>query len=178
MRDDTLKLIAIKQFQRTARHGDSCVAWRKPGRKRVDAAFLLEHVDLRHRHARRDRHLLYHISQAPTQRVLNIRRDKCSAHLPCDGAATGGERGRLEHAGTKYEQRCQQRRTDQDAGVVTCEVADRIAVAGLGEGVQRKADDQGHAGNDHDRREDIGADQASRGLARLVLCREEVHEAA
>ena len=176
MCDDALQFITLKQFKRATCDGDRRVAWRKACRKRIDAAFFFEHVDFRNGHARCDCHLLNDIAQAPPQRILNIGRDQRPTHLPRDGATAGRKGSFLIHAGTEDKCRCQQGHADRYRPVLGEETGGCVgAIACPSETKQRETDNGRHTGNDEDRCNDVGGNQAPGYSARLVLRGEEGH---
>ena len=56
--NDALQFVARKQRDAAARDADGGVARRVAGSKGIDALFVVEHINFRHRHARRDGHFL------------------------------------------------------------------------------------------------------------------------
>ena len=64
VRDHALQFVALELVEAAPRHGDRGIGGRVAGGERVDAGFVLEHVDFRHRHAGGDRHFLDHVAQA------------------------------------------------------------------------------------------------------------------
>ena len=74
MGDHALELVAVEVLERAARDGDRGVAARAPGRERVDARFLLEHVDLRNGQPGGERHLLDDVDEAALRAGRCLRR--------------------------------------------------------------------------------------------------------
>ena len=178
VRDDTLEFIAFEQFEGSARDRDRGVAWRIASCKRVDAAFLFEHVDFRYGHARRDCHFLNDVTQTTAQRILRIGGDRRSAQLLGDGAATGRQHGCFEHAGAENEQYRQQSSHCEYARVIACETPRRRAIARIREEQQGEANDDRDARNDQPGCNNVGSNQATRHAPCLILCSEEVHALA
>ncbi len=79
MADHPLQFIAGEMIKRALSHGDARIRRSVPGRERVDGRLLLQHVDLRHRHARGDRHLLDDVPQSLACRIAGIALDAHAA---------------------------------------------------------------------------------------------------
>ena len=62
--DYALQFVSVQQVEAASRYRDRRVARRKPGGKRIDTVFRLEHVDFRNGHAGSYRHFLDDVSQA------------------------------------------------------------------------------------------------------------------
>ena len=97
--DNTLQFVATEGFQAAARDGDGGVAGRKAGGKGIETLFLLEHINLGHRHTGGDRHFFNHIVQSPAQRVLGVGCYLGAAQPACHLAAAGAETGDTKQAG-------------------------------------------------------------------------------
>ena len=177
VRDDSLQLIPVEDLEGTPGDGDGRVAGREAGCKCVDPAFFLEDVNLGDRHAGRDSHLLDNIAQPAPQRVAGIGSNVRATHLPGHGTTSRGKRRSLEHARANNEERCQQRRGDQDSRVIGGKLAGCIPIAGVSEREKRETDDERDARDDKACSQDIRAHQSSRRLACLILCGEKVHVA-
>ena len=72
-------------------------AGRVAGGERVDALLAFEHEQPRHRHARRDRHLLDHVDEAAQLRIGRRRVDRNRADRQRDRRAAGAQRDHLRH---------------------------------------------------------------------------------
>ena len=70
MGNHTLQLVAIEQPKAAARDADRHVALRVAGGKAVDAALVVQHINLGHRHAGSDGHLLDDVAQLLLVRTI------------------------------------------------------------------------------------------------------------
>ena len=148
VRDHALKFVAVEEFERTSRHGNGRITGREAGSKRIDPAFLFEHIDLRYRHAGGNRHFLDDVAQPATQGIAHVGCNQRAAHLACDRAAARGQGSGFEHAGAKDKQRCEQRGGNENARIAGRELTGRVAVSRLGKRKQREADNESDARND------------------------------
>ena len=105
VRDDALQLGAVERRQRAARHADRRVRRVVAGRERVDAALLLQQIDLGHRHAGGDRHFLDDVEQPALQRIGRVRRDAHAAERAGDDSAAAAEHHRLVEARERDDRR-------------------------------------------------------------------------
>jgi hypothetical protein len=104
--DHALQLVAGELLERTAGHRHHRVGGGVPGGERVDAGLVVEHVDLRHRHTRRERHLLDHVEQRLFLEVDRARRHAPAAEHLGDGRAARAQLHGAEHrAAADHQQR-------------------------------------------------------------------------
>ena len=97
-----LQFLARELGERAARDRDRRIGRRVPGRERIDALFLLEHEDLRHRDAGRDRDLLHHVAQAAIGEVAGVLRYRARTELQRH-RGTAGAQGRDAVQGTEAD---------------------------------------------------------------------------
>ena len=96
--DHALQFVAREQLHGAGRDGDDGVARGVAGGERVDASFLGQQIDLRHRHTRGDGHFLHHVPQLALVRVGRGGIDQAPAQHRGDRAAALGQLQRLEPA--------------------------------------------------------------------------------
>ena len=101
--DDALQLIAREQLHGSRGDGDHRVARRVAGGKRVDASFVGQEIDLRHRNPRGDGHFLHHVPQLALVRVGRGRVDETPAQHGGHRAAALGQLQRLEPAAQRND---------------------------------------------------------------------------
>jgi hypothetical protein len=87
MGDHTLQLLAVQGIESALCDGDGRVGRRMPRGKGIDAGFVLEHVDLGHRHAGGDRHFLDHVAQSAALEILRVRIEPHATEREGDDAA-------------------------------------------------------------------------------------------
>ena len=176
VRDHALQFVALELLQRASGDRHRRVGRRVAGGEGVDAGFLFEHVDLGHRHTRRDCDFLDHVAQTTMVRIRGLGRDQRATQRLRDHGAARTQRTDLE-----------QRRQTNDAGHAQTDAKQQIRVLadGLAEresrrGVllvreQRHDHDQIDRRDDGEHREHEQQHQSLRLSARLVLRFEEVH---
>ena len=178
MRDDALQLVAVQVHQRAPGDGDRGVRRAVAGRKGVDAGLALQYVDLRHRHARGDRHLLDDVAQALLERVRRVGADPRAAELLGDLAAAGRERDRAcdardpDHAEHDDRRERDGERVARERHVLAREQA---AVVLDGEDRDRRDHDEVDRDHDGDHRDQEQEDHPARLPPGGGLPREEVH---
>ena len=91
VRDDALQLIAIQIVQRALCDGDCRIRRRVARRECIDAAFVLENIDLRHRNAGGDRHFFHDVAQASPLGVRGVLLDSNAAERAGDHSAAGAQ---------------------------------------------------------------------------------------
>ena len=80
VRDDALQLVAVELLAAQPRVTATAASAGGPaGREGVDAVLVRQHVDLGHRHAGGDRHLLDHVAQPAQLRVGGVGRHQHAA---------------------------------------------------------------------------------------------------
>ena len=79
--------------------------------------FLLEQVDLGHRHTRRDRHFFDDVQQTPLQRIGRIRRHPNATERACHHASPAIQHRRLVQTRQADDADNAQRRHDDDTGM-------------------------------------------------------------
>ena len=171
--------LRVEALERAARHGDRGIGARAPGRERVDARFLLEHVDLGHRHARGERHLLDDVHEAPLERVVAFAADARAAERACDVAAAARERrgaieARQHHGAERADGDARPRgRHGRRATAASSRCRGTASCSRCTSASPR--DDDRRRERDDDEREQEYADERAARAARLLLAREEVH---
>ncbi len=98
MSDDALELIAVEIVERPLRHCDRRIRRCVAGGKGVDSGLLLENVDLRHRHAGSDGHLLDDVDQSFALDVRGVAADPDPAERPRYDASAPSQLERLVQA--------------------------------------------------------------------------------
>jgi hypothetical protein len=116
VRDHALQLIAVEAFERAACDRDGGVGRVETGGERVDAGLVLQHVDLGHRHAGGERHLLDDVVQAPLQRVLLEAGDALAAERHRHRAAAAAQAAQPPQRGQPDEGRVAIAVTTKPAG--------------------------------------------------------------
>ena len=171
--DDALQLVAIELLQRTAGDGDGGIGGGVAGGEGVDPRFTLQHVDIGHRHARGQRHLLHHVAQSLPQRIRGVGIDAHTTHFGSDnGAARAQRHGAIEA--------CQQNDAgDNGAGPGQWRrhrPQREAAPRQLPEVAHRRQQHQIDQQHKDDRRHDKGGDQPSGLAAGPFLMFEEVQQ--
>ncbi len=179
VRDDALQLGSFEMLERAACHGDGGIAGRETGRKRVDARFLLEDVDLRNGQAGRQRHLLDDVDEAALERVVAFAGDARAAEHPRDMAAAARERRGTRQARHDHEPERAERDAEHEPAVAVEPLppvlgAEKQRVV-LGVQAQARGDHDRGRERDDDERQQERADERATRAARLLLAREEVH---
>ena len=178
MADDALQFVARKHLDAAARHADGGVAGGVAGGEGVDAALVVEDIDLRHGDAGGDGHFLDDIEQLAFVQVGGVLIHQPPAHQSGHGAATGGQLVRLVGAAEKNHRQHAEGRAEKYGRVPQDELDGGVVVGmvllGLhaGKDHQRNKidrDDEQHDGDDKIQNEPLGL------AAGLILAGEEVH---
>ena len=96
--DHALQFVAVQMIERALGDGDAGIARRMPRGKRIDGRLLLQHIDLRHGHARGDGHLLNDIAQPLARRVGGVAFDPYAAQRLGHDRAAAAQLCGLEQA--------------------------------------------------------------------------------
>ena len=131
--DDALQFVAVQCLQRAARHGNGRIARLVTRCERIDAAFLLEYVNLRHGRARRDRHFLDDVTQPAAQWILHVGGHGHAAQGNRNAAAARRQNRSLVQGRTRDQERRGHRGADQNGGLIASETADRVKRPGNNE---------------------------------------------
>ncbi len=91
--EHALQLGAGELVERATRDRDGRIGRRETRRERVDAGLVLEHEDLRHRHAGRDRHLFDDVAQPPIGEIAAVSGDRHTAERTRDDGAAAAQAG-------------------------------------------------------------------------------------
>ena len=113
MGDNTLQFTTAEFFQCTAGNGNSRICRRKTSRKSIDAGFLIQHIDLRHRYTGCQCNLFNHVIQTSTQRVARIGFNQRTTEITGNFTATPTQGHGLEKTGHQDHGGGQQRSTRQ-----------------------------------------------------------------
>ncbi len=178
VRDHALKLVATQVHERAARDRDRRIRGAVSGREGVDARLALEHVDLRHRHAGGDRHLLDDVAQPLLERVGGVGADARAAELLGDLAAAGRQRHGAHEARDADRPQHHDRREGQRERVTRqrhVRAREQPAVVLDGEDRDRRDHDEVDRGDDRDHRDDEQENHPARLPPGGGLPREEIH---
>ncbi len=169
--DDALQLVAAELVQRAAGDGDRRVGRRIAGGEGVDAGLLLQHEDLRHRHAGGNGDLLDHVAQASVRRVVRVGRYQRAAQFQRHLGAAAVERDHAVQGGQGDHRHHRQRGAEEDGQQIQRRV---VRIAGPGQRRHRhRIDGADYA--EHGQQEQ--QQQPVRVAAHLGLLLEEVHKA-
>src|SRR6185312_12838066 len=147
------------------------------GGKGVDAVFLLQDVDLRHRHAGSDGHLLDHVVQALAFEIGRVAPDAHTTERARHDATTLAQLHGLEQA-RKADHGHHDERAEEGGRGIARDVVERREtwLLAVRRTQQREQNDIEHA-DDDDHRNDEGDDEPARLAARFDLARVEIHYA-
>ncbi len=148
VRDNALKLVAAEIIECALSNGHSRVRGRVTGRESVDCAFLFEDVDLRHRHAGRNRHFLHDVVQTLALQITRVAADSNATQRARHYATAAAQLQRFVHAGQAQNRYDGQSAEQRPAGILRgvferCD--DELVRLGRGEnGKQHRVKRQSH----------------------------------
>ncbi len=138
--DDALQFVAVQCLQRAARYGNGRITRLVTRRKRIDAALLLEYVNLRHGRARGDRHFLDDVTQPAAQWILHVGGHGHAAQGNRNAAAARRQNRSLVQGRTRDQERRSHSDADQNGG--------QFAMIDVADQVQRPGNNERHTCDD------------------------------